>query len=115
MLWFCNERHYGKGSMDGVGGTVKNVVFRDAKYGKCTIKEFAEYADERVESTTTLYLPKCKLFVEPNEVAKESKVPQTLQVHKVIRHMSKYSISYLEFFFTQYYRKECDPKIKEWL
>ena len=47
-------------------------------------REFAEYADERVKSSTTLYLPKCKLFVEPNEVAKEPKIPQTLQVHKVI-------------------------------
>ena len=51
ISWFYNEHHHGKGTMDGVGGTVKNVVFRDAKSGKCRInspKEIAEYAFKRV-------------------------------------------------------------------
>ena len=123
MSWFYNERHHGKGPMDGVGGTVKKVVFRDAKFGKCTIispKEFSEYADKKVESIDTLFSPECELFVEPNEVAKAPKIPQTLQVHKVIIHMSKNGMLYLKFFylasyekpvFTQYYRKEGDPEI----
>ena len=45
MSWFYNERNHWKGPMDGVDGTVKNVVFRNAKSRKCTInspKEFAE-------------------------------------------------------------------------
>ena len=56
-----------------------------------------KYANKRVESITTLYLPECKLFVEPNEVAKVPKIPQTLPVHKVIRHMSKNVIVCLQF------------------
>ena len=123
MSGFYNERHHGKGPIDGAGGAVKNVVFRDATSEKCTInlpKEFTEYADKRGESITTLYFPEWKLFEGPNEVAKAPKIPQTLQVHKVMRHMSINGISYLEFFylvsdkkpfFTQYYRKECDPEI----
>ena len=65
MSGFYNERHHGKGPIDGAGGAVKNVVFRDATSGKCTInlpKEFTEYADKRGESITTLYFPECKLF-----------------------------------------------------
>ena len=27
ISWFYNERHHGKGPMDGVGGTLKNAVF----------------------------------------------------------------------------------------
>ena len=30
LTWSYNERHHGKGPMDGVGGTVKNVVFRSS-------------------------------------------------------------------------------------
>ena len=123
VSWFYNERHHGKGPMDGVGGTVKNVVFRDVKSGKCTItspEEFADFANKRLESITTLYLPQCELFVEPSEVSKAPKIAQTLQVHKVVRHFSKNGIVYLKFyylasdekpFFTQYYRKECDPEV----
>ena len=123
VSWFYNERHHGKGPMDGVGGTVKNVMFLDVKSGKCTItspEEFAEFANKRLESITTLYLPRCELFVEPSEVSKAPKIAQTLQVHKVVRHFSKNRIVYLKFyyltsdekpFFTQYYRKECDPEV----
>ena len=123
MYWFYNERHHGKGPMDGVGGTANNVVFRDAMPGKCRInspKELADYGDKRTEFVITVYLPECELFVEPNEVAKAPKIPQTLQVHKVIRHMSANGILYLQLFclasdekpfFTQCYRKEGDPEI----
>ena len=60
MSGFYNERHHGKGPIDGAGGAVKNVVFRDATSEKYTInlpKEFTEYADKRGESITTLYFP----------------------------------------------------------
>ena len=33
FMWLSNERHHGKGPMDGLGGTVKNVVFRKVKSG----------------------------------------------------------------------------------
>ena len=31
LTWCYNERHHGKGPMDGVGGTVKNAVYREVK------------------------------------------------------------------------------------
>ena len=37
LSWFYNERHHGKGTMDGVGGAMKNAVYRDVKSGKVTI------------------------------------------------------------------------------
>ena len=33
LSWFYNERHHGKGHMDGIGGTIKNVIFRKVKSG----------------------------------------------------------------------------------
>ena len=57
MSRFYNKLHHGKGPMYGVGETIKSVVSRDVKSGKCTInslKEFAEYANKSVESIATL-------------------------------------------------------------
>ena len=34
LKWYYNEAHCGKGPMDGVGGTLKNLVFRAVKSGK---------------------------------------------------------------------------------
>ena len=31
VQWYYNERHHGKGPMDGVGGTVKNMIFQQVK------------------------------------------------------------------------------------
>ena len=60
-------------------------------------KRVYKYANIRVDSITTLYLPECKLFLQPNEVAKAPKIPQTLPMHKVIKHMSKNIIVGLQF------------------
>ena len=74
-----------------------------------------------MESITTLYSPECKLFVEPNVVAKVLNIPQTLQVDKVRRHTSKNGTLFLEFFcltsddkpsLTQDQRKEGDSEIR---
>ena len=57
MSRFYNKLHHGKGPMYRVGETIKSVVSRDVKSGKCTInslKEFAEYANKSVESIATL-------------------------------------------------------------
>ena len=59
---FCynNERHHGKGPIDGVGGTITHRVFRNVKCRKVTIKNakgFAEYADAILNGITSLYMP----------------------------------------------------------
>ena len=99
MSRFYNERQHLKGPVDGLGGTEKNVISRDSKSesAKSTHRKSLKYSNKRVKSITTLYLPECKLFVEPNEVKKAPKIPQTLPVHKVIRNMSKNVIVGLQF------------------
>ena len=36
--WYYIERNHGKGSMDGIDGTIKNKVYRDAMFNKCLTK-----------------------------------------------------------------------------
>lgn len=42
--WNYNEAHHEKGPMDGVGGTIKNCVFREVKSGRLTIESPEEFA-----------------------------------------------------------------------
>ena len=42
LRWFYNKQHQGKGPMDGVGGTIKNQVYRDVMLNKCVIKSAEE-------------------------------------------------------------------------
>ena len=47
ITWCYNERHHNKGPMDGIGGTLKNWVYRGVMSGKCVIdipKPFVEHA-----------------------------------------------------------------------
>ena len=70
MSWFCNERYHGKGPMDGVGGTLKNVIFRKVKSGKVVVytpEEFANFASQFVPSSITIYLPKEEEIKEPSD------------------------------------------------
>ena len=39
-----NEAHHGKGFMDGVGGTIKNLVFCAVKSGKVLVRDPEEFA-----------------------------------------------------------------------
>ena len=61
LCWFYNERHHGKGPMDGVGGTIKNVIFRKVKSGQIVVhtpKEFSDAAMKFVPPIITMYLPR---------------------------------------------------------
>ena len=47
--WHHNEAHHGKGSIVGIGGTVKNTVFRKVLSGEVVIgspEEFTQYANQ---------------------------------------------------------------------
>ena len=44
--WCYNERHHGKGAMDGVGGAIiKNKVYRDVKSGKVHTKDAKSFVE----------------------------------------------------------------------
>ena len=123
ISWYYNERHHGKGPMDGIGGTVKNLVFRHVKSGKILIntpKEFSTYADKIIDGVTSLYLAADEVLEEPAETENAPKIHQTLQIHKVKRLYDNHKVCYLKFYkiasdevpmFKQYYRKDTDPEI----
>lgn len=83
MFWQYNERHHGKGPMDGVRDTIKNCVFRDVKSGKCLIntpEDFAIYVDQSIKGISILYLPQKEVFKEPEEIVSAPRIPETLQI-----------------------------------
>jgi len=43
LEWHYNEAHHGKGPMDGVGGTIKNLDFRAVKSGKVLVRDPEEF------------------------------------------------------------------------
>ena len=68
--------------MDGIGGTLKNTVYRDVKSGKTIIndaKEFAEYAPKTIKGISTLYMSSDDLIVEKEEIKTAPKIPETLK------------------------------------
>ena len=80
-VWYYNERHHGKGLMDGVGGTVKNVIFRKVKLGKVVIyspQEFAEAVKKFVPAIHAVYLPERENIVEPVGLESAKKIRDTL-------------------------------------
>ena len=81
--WHYNEAHHGP--MDGVGGTVKNLVYRRVLSGDVVInipKEFANFADQ-ITSVDCLFLENTELL--PEEVTKAPPIPSTLKIHRVQR------------------------------
>ena len=66
-----NEAVHGKGPMDGVGGTIKNLVFRAVKSGKVSVRgpeEFAKVTNDIIPSIRSLYMPVEDMLDEPAEV-----------------------------------------------
>jgi len=118
--WHFNEAHHGKGPMDGVGGTIKNKVFREVKSGRLTIttpEEFALAAARLVPKIVSLYLPIDGMLEEPSYVKDAPKIADTLKIHKVVRTIHKDVIPSLDFYYLsadpepfhrQYYRKPQD-------
>ena len=57
--------------MDGVGGTIKNLVFCAVKSGKVSVgdpEEFAKAANDIAPSIRSLYMPIEDMLEEPAEV-----------------------------------------------
>ena len=114
----CNERHHGKGPMDGIGGTLKNSIYWDVISRKCVIdtpKQFAKYAESAVKGITSLYLPTKEVLKEPDDIGNSLRITDTLQTHKVKRCFDIRKVCFLEFynlatynelFFTQFSTKE---------
>ena len=87
LSWFYNEKIHGKGPMDGVDGTAKNVVFRKAKSGFLTIDspfEFYQSVKNYVPAIKCVYVSNENVFEEPENMEQESiKIRETLKIHKL--------------------------------
>ena len=69
--WNYNEAHHGKGPMDGIGGTIKNVVFHQVKSRKVVINspiEFCKTGNKFAPSIRCLYEPESSLLEEPHDI-----------------------------------------------
>ena len=67
-----NERHLGKGPMDGIGETLKNCIYRDVMSGKCVIdtpQQFADHAGKTIIDIASLYLSE-EVLVGPEDIEK---------------------------------------------
>ena len=119
---YYNERHHGKGPMDRVGGTVKNMIFQQVKSKKCVIngaKDFAEYTNKIINDISCLYLAENEIMAEPQDIETSPKIPRTLKVHTVLRTYNEDNVRKMEFyeladetdpFHIQWYRNEGDPE-----
>lgn len=73
--------------MDGIVGTVKNLVYRRILSGYLVVNtpwEFTELANQ-ISSVDCLLLDKPEFIQEPEEVSKARPIELTLKVHKVSR------------------------------
>ena len=114
LRWFYNERHHGKGRMDRVGGTFRNVIFRKVKSCQMvvyTLKEFSDAAMTFVPSIITLYLSRSD---ESESIYQAPCIPEKLSIHKFVRQINDRrdcSITFFklavdqEAFHTQWYNK----------
>ena len=82
LSWHYNERHHHKCPMNGVGGTVKNVIFRKVKSSQLVVYSplaFCEAEAIFVPLIYSVYLSKNKNTFEPEEKNKARKIGQTLK------------------------------------
>ena len=119
LEWHCNKARHGKGPMNWIGGTVKNIVFRKVLSGQVVIgspKEFTRYANQ-ICQVDSLYLPTAQIPDEPEDVQYSSSIPDMLKTHRVVHGLSKHKIPYLKFYYmstdperyyTQWYGPECE-------
>ena len=91
LCWLYNKRHHGKDPMVGVGGTIKNVIFRKVKSGNFVVhtpKEFSDVAMKLVSSVITVYLSRSDEIVEPKSIHQALSIPEALSIHKFVQQIN---------------------------
>ena len=82
------EAHYSKGPMDGIAGTMKNMVFKKVLSASTVIntpKEFAEFTNT-VSTISCLYLPNEDLLQEPDYVKDCTPIPRMTRMKSMTKH-----------------------------
>ena len=113
LIWHYSEAHHGKGPVDGIGGTIKRMVFRKVLSKQVVInnpKQFAEYANQ-LSAIRCLYLPSEQLIDEPSFVAEQKPIPETLKTHKWVRGFNRAGTPYNNFY---YLSSDVFPHFKQW-
>ena len=110
LAWNYNEAHHGKGPTYGIGGTIKNVVFRQVKYGRDFIssaEEFSVAANKFMTSIATLFQREKDLLCEPDDINQLPSIPATLQIHKFVWSSTAEGRTISDFYFLSVmFRKE---------
>ena len=78
--------------MDGVSGTLKNMVFRKIKSGQTIVQtreDFTKVEGKFVPSITTEYLPKEAEIAELKDVDNAPLFQDTVQIHKLKKYINQ--------------------------
>ena len=100
-----NEVHNEKGPMDGIGGIIKNAEFCQVKSRKLVINSQIEFCDTVNKFVTTikcLYQPEASLIEEPHDIENALVIPNTLQIHRLIREIEEDVNATISFFNLSY-------------
>ena len=87
--------------MNGIGGTIKNVVFREVKSRKVVINspiEFCEAENKFFPSIKCLYQSGSYLLEEPHDTENAPVIRNTLQIHRLVRETEEYGKVSISFF-----------------
>ena len=89
LTWNYNEKSHGEGHMDGVGRTLKKIIFRKVKSRFVMIDspfEFHQVILKFVSSIKSVYLPHSDVLNEAEDIEQESKkILESLKIHHVER------------------------------
>ena len=68
--WNYSEKNHAKGPMDGVGRTIKSVIFRKVKSGHCQVRTPSDFCEQSNKYTNikSLYVPQSEVPEEPEEI-----------------------------------------------
>ena len=101
--WSYNEAHHGKGPMDGIGGTIKNVVFRQAK----SRRVISVAANKFVPLIAALFQKEKDFLRKPGDINQSPSIPATLQTHKSVRLSIAKGGTIIDFYFLSNGKEPC--------
>ena len=70
--------------MDGIGGTVKNVILRKFRSGQLVVHsplEFSEAVTKFILSIHSVYLTENENIVETEDISMARKIDETMKIH----------------------------------
>ena len=95
--WNYNEAQHGKGPMDGIGGTLKNGVFRKVLSQDIVInmpEEFTKQTYELCKGIKCIYLSITNMIEEPAGIDEAPAIYCTYKVHKLERDSTENAINF---------------------